>query len=849
MVVGINSNLAASSATANLGKANSVVSDSISRLSSGNRIIKASDDAAGLAIGTSLQTTVTSLEIALLNTEQARSVLQIADGALSQVGDILTRQKALATQSNSGSISDTERGYINQEFTALTSEIDRIVTNTNFNGITLLNGSVAGDASVSVASPAATTTNTTATAATVDTTAPAAGDYTTVGTIVSSGGLSTAPDGLTITGFDEPTIGTSGFGTITAINFAENGAVGESVQFQTTINGNVYQSNVLAAAATGGNLADNTTITFTAVGTSTSNFSIDLANAYAGAIDDTTSADTVAAELTTALAPLSIYQQRDADITVPGTGDTLDGVVAGDVVITSDQFNTTADTLGEIGEFTVTAGSGADNSISVVIDGRTFNASNIESGDDVLTTGDTITLYGRDALGDLNNESVVITLTALTTGDLDLTDATDAAALEAGLNDLFGVVAAGTTTTSAYSTVGAVDGTNVTAVSVTSFDDPTYQTEGFGTISASEFTENGTDAENVTFTATLGDKTYTSALSASANGGGFSAQALTFTATDGSGSAFDVTIAASGTIGDIDDSTAADTVAAAITTSLADVDIYQTRTISSVDVTQVTNTVLEGITATSATLTSNAFDATASTFGDVGSFEATAGSDTANQLSVQINGTTFSATDLGGSDDVLSSADSAITLIGRDAVGNDNGQRFTLDISSLSGSIDLTNQDELNALTDALDAYVGVGTAGSGGLSFQVGSTVTDKIDISISSAATSDLYVDDSGVAQTLSVATQSGAQSAIDVLDNAIGNVVSKRADIGASISRFNFAASNIEVSIANQDNARGSFLDADIANESTVFATEQVKLQAAVSVLSQANQLPKDLLRLLQ
>lgn len=136
----INTNIAAYSAQGNIGRASSSAAASIARLSSGNRITKASDDVAALSIGTSLRTGVTTLKTALLNASQGSSLLQVADGALSQLSEILQRQKAIATQASSGSVGDAERGFLNQEFQALTNEINRIAGSTNFNGVKLING-------------------------------------------------------------------------------------------------------------------------------------------------------------------------------------------------------------------------------------------------------------------------------------------------------------------------------------------------------------------------------------------------------------------------------------------------------------------------------------------------------------------------------------------------------------------------------------------------------------------------------------------------------------------------------------------------------------------------------------
>jgi flagellin len=140
MVNTITSNVAAYGAQNNIGAASARASASIARLSSGNAINLASDDVAGLATGTSLRTQVTSLRTALANTTQGSSLLQVADGSLSQIVDILQRQKAIAVQAGSGSLTDTNRQLLNQEFQALTNEVNRIATTTSFNGVSLLSG-------------------------------------------------------------------------------------------------------------------------------------------------------------------------------------------------------------------------------------------------------------------------------------------------------------------------------------------------------------------------------------------------------------------------------------------------------------------------------------------------------------------------------------------------------------------------------------------------------------------------------------------------------------------------------------------------------------------------------------
>ena len=138
-MVGFN-NITAGLAQANISRSASSASASISRLSSGNKIAAASDDVAGLSVGTSLRTTVSTLKQALANAGQGTSLLQVADGALSQLVDIVTRQKSIAVQASSGQLDDVARGYLNQEFQGLAAQVDQIAASTNFNGVKLLSG-------------------------------------------------------------------------------------------------------------------------------------------------------------------------------------------------------------------------------------------------------------------------------------------------------------------------------------------------------------------------------------------------------------------------------------------------------------------------------------------------------------------------------------------------------------------------------------------------------------------------------------------------------------------------------------------------------------------------------------
>jgi flagellin len=140
MAISASTNTTANTALRYLGQNSAASANSLAKLSSGSRIVKASDDAASLAIGTKIKADVTALKQAQVNASQASSVLQVADGALSQTTDILMRMKALSVQAQSGSVSDNERGFLDKEFQALTRQIDAIAEQTKFNGNTLLDG-------------------------------------------------------------------------------------------------------------------------------------------------------------------------------------------------------------------------------------------------------------------------------------------------------------------------------------------------------------------------------------------------------------------------------------------------------------------------------------------------------------------------------------------------------------------------------------------------------------------------------------------------------------------------------------------------------------------------------------
>ncbi|AUN96692.1 flagellin FliC [Bacteriovorax stolpii] len=136
----INTNVASLNAQRNLGSTRISMNKSLEKLSSGQRINRAGDDAAGLAISENLKAQIKGLGQAERNAEDGISLVQIAEGALGEVSNILIRLRELGVQAASDTIGATERKFLNVEFEQLTSEVDRIANSTEFNRVPLLNG-------------------------------------------------------------------------------------------------------------------------------------------------------------------------------------------------------------------------------------------------------------------------------------------------------------------------------------------------------------------------------------------------------------------------------------------------------------------------------------------------------------------------------------------------------------------------------------------------------------------------------------------------------------------------------------------------------------------------------------
>lgn len=136
----INHNMMAMNTARNLTNSYSNLATSVQRLSTGLRINSAADDAAGLAVREEMRSKISTINQGIRNAQDAISMIQTAEGAMSVIDEKLIRMKELAEQASTGTYTDSQRAIMHSEFAAMAAEIDRIATSTEFNGVKLLDG-------------------------------------------------------------------------------------------------------------------------------------------------------------------------------------------------------------------------------------------------------------------------------------------------------------------------------------------------------------------------------------------------------------------------------------------------------------------------------------------------------------------------------------------------------------------------------------------------------------------------------------------------------------------------------------------------------------------------------------
>ncbi|MAY98814.1 flagellin [uncultured Nocardioides sp.] len=315
MSLRINQNIDAVNSYRNLSVTQGQMSKSLEKLSSGFRINRAADDAAGLAISEGLRSQIGGLKVAVRNTQDGVSVVQTAEGALTETHSILQRMRDLAVQSANDSNDSDSRNAINAEATALKSELTRIADKTTFNNVNLLDGSftakefqvgyAANDTiTVSISSGAG------ASGGEVHTTSGAAvsgADFTTADWNITQGGVSVDVDLSAATGTLSAVTTLNADAGFAANFLAEQGDNGELVitSKQSGVTTDIAVTD--GAGATLGASADGTTGGFNAAGLGVD--TIDLSS-QSGATSAITALDTAIGNVSTARANLGALQNR-----------------------------------------------------------------------------------------------------------------------------------------------------------------------------------------------------------------------------------------------------------------------------------------------------------------------------------------------------------------------------------------------------------------------------------------------------------------------------------------------------------------------------------------------------------
>ena len=910
-MLGINSNINSLVAQENLTTSGNALSQAITRLSSGKRINSAADDAAGLAISNIMQTQINGLTQGVSNANDGVSMAQTASSGLSSLTSSLQTIRQLAVQASDGSMTDSDRAALQQEVTQQIAEVNRIASQTTFNGMNVLDGSlgsVSFQVGANVGQSISLDLSQSVSAAAMGKGVVAAGN--TLGSItglsLDSNGDATTSANATITSINVLSDGMGGF-TYTDQNnvalsqkavsslFGNSTGVGGSPLDITTADGNsaLNTTNQLAAISTVNNAATTPAGAGTTLGT-VSGISINA----------TTGADVPAG---TANAITSITVKADGSGGLQFFDQNGQQLASG---LVGDDSGTNAGTLLTLTKGTGGAGDSVSftNSISQQVTtlnaGPTSLTSQLATIDAAATTQGTTLPTSAVTLGKISGISVdgtgadttgagaytSITVTEGTTGALTFTGttaagtSTDITSTITGTGGLFagstGVVAPAASLTSQLATITAAataQGTTLPGSTTT-----------LGTITGVSVDGTGAD--------TTGAGAYTSITVSEDTTG-----ALVFTGTTAGGTSTDITSSITGTGGLFAGSTGASAPAASFATQLATITGAATTqgntapastltlgTISgisvddtgadssgagaytSITVTESTTGVLT-FTGTTAGGTSTDITSTITAAGGLfaGSANAVIGTSAASitasattptmsagsAASVAVSGTATAPTMSAGS-----AASVAVSGTATAPTVTAGGTITGLDLDATGKNVAPGTQGEITSITvgDTNGTFTFTDNNGNdvSSLFTVTGSTFAFKSGVSPISYGAPQLAAfqsidanNEPGSVSNIDISTATGASQAIESIDNALTTVNNIQAALGAAQNRFTSIATTQQAQSTDLQQAQSQIQDANFAQETANLSKAQVLQQAGISVLAQANSQPQQILKLLQ
>ncbi|NCV21900.1 MAG: hypothetical protein EBV45_08125 [Chloroflexi bacterium] len=793
MSLRINYNLASSSAQRGLASSQDLYSRMASRLSTGLRINQAADDTAGMAVSEKLKNQVRGLNQAQRNAQDSVSMLQTAEGALTETHGILARIRELAVQSANDTLTASDRANLQAEADQLVAEVDRIASSTQFNGITLLNK----NSSVSLHNSGLGLTF-----------QIGANSGNTLGVTLSAVRSQDLGDVQTLNAAHAVTGGakTIDVGSATAVNY--NATVDTAFDVRDAINA---ANGNITASVKGGKLRLESSA---AVGTV---FASDGGNLQSTLFGSNATVNTVASS--TSLEDLGVSASGTMTITATS------GTITGATTLTNLGINS-GDTL--VLGLSKAAGTGGA-------------AGTMTLADIGVTSGGTLTIAFADA-GVSPTETRSIAVTYQTSDTLSAlasridTAVTEAAALTASGNtgtDTLAVIVGGSAGSGAITLTGnttAYSGGTLTINAGTILTDLADSNSGSGSLISKLNLTTITGATTGT----------TSASSASVNTAAFT-ESVTYTV----GSETDLTAFAAGLQTAIQGAGAIGTSTAFDVTSATAV-INGSNQLA-IDVSPSSNGV------TIATITGSGSNKLRTLFG-LGAAPASATATSAMNVAAQTETATVSYTTSDTLTTIAAKIATAVTGIGRvgtsliapnaGTAASFNAGTSMIDITGVDTDTTLTFSS--GALRTALnlaapDTVTASGTTSSSAAIVQNAYRLSSNALTGVTSISSSS-----SG---SIDISTQTAASAAISTLDSAINQVSTARANIGAIENRLDSTSRSLAVASENTAAANSRIADADIAQSMSEMVRAQILQQAGISVLAQANQAPSLVLQLLR
>ena len=793
MSLRINYNLASSSAQRGLGTSQDLYSRMASRLSTGLRINQAADDTAGMAVSEKLKNQVRGLNQAQRNAQDSVSMLQTAEGALTETHGILARIRELAVQSANDTLTVSDRANLQAEADQLVAEVDRIASSTQFNGITLLNK----NSSVSLHNSGLGLTF-----------QIGANSGNTLGVTLSAVRSQDLGDVQTLNAAHAVTGGakTIDVGSATAVNY--NATVDTAFDVRDAINA---AGGDITASVKNGKLRLESSAAVSAV------FANDGGDLQSTLFATNATVNTVASS--TSLEDLGVSASGTMTITATS------GTITGATTLTNLGINS-GDTL--VLGLSKAAGTGGA-------------AGTMTLADIGVTSGGTLTIAFADA-GVSPTETRSIAVTYQTSDTLSAlasridTAVTEAAALTASGNtgtDTLAVIVGGSAGSGAITLTGnttAYSGGTLTINAGTILTDLADSNSGSGSLISKLNLTTITGATTGT----------TSASSASVNTAAFT-ESVTYTV----GSETDLTAFAAGLQTAIQGAGAIGTSTAFDVTSATAV-INGSNQLA-IDVSPSSNGV------TIATITGSGTNALRTLFG-LGAAPASATATSAMNVAAQTETATVSYTTSDTLSTIATKIATAVTGIGRVGTSLIAGNAGTAaSFNAGTSMIDITGVDTDTTLTfssgalrtalnlAAPDTVTASGTTSSSAAIVQNAYRLSSNALTGVTSISSSS-----SG---SIDISTQTAASAAISTLDSAINQVSTARANIGAIENRLDSTSRSLAVASENTAAANSRIADADIAQSMSEMVRAQILQQAGISVLAQANQAPSLVLQLLR